>query len=369
MNAFIEKLFGKDWGYNQGSPGSIGGKIKRIRELRGWTQKELGIKCGFSESTADVRIAQYEKGKKVPREKALKDISAALEVNEGVLFDANFASRQLMYHAFFDIEDFHGLHPTLINGKYYLEFDADTSYDYFLKMWSEMREKCMPNSIDSEEVMMAKSEEYDLWRFEYPSNIETEEADHFQKLVELHRQEEKVNIAYTDAFGTAELNKVNIAMENALAKVKVHYKDITLESEVIYLLQDILALGIKIETKPPITKENSELLHIFSFKAEDILSNEAFKPLYATLLCQFETMRNASIDVRQLITSNDKVFYISFYIASKQANYVGNIIRYWDELVFTSTSHVWMPKDEFEARVRDFQVNITGENDMVLTVV
>ena len=42
------------------SPGSIGGKIKKYRELRGWTQKELGIRCGFTESTADVRIAQYE---------------------------------------------------------------------------------------------------------------------------------------------------------------------------------------------------------------------------------------------------------------------------------------------------------------------
>ena len=57
------------------SPGSIGGKIKKFREMRGWSQKELGIRCGFSPSTADVRIAQYEKNKKIPREKALKEIS------------------------------------------------------------------------------------------------------------------------------------------------------------------------------------------------------------------------------------------------------------------------------------------------------
>ena len=41
------------------SPGSIGAKIKKIREYRGLTQKILGIRCGFSDATADVRIGQY----------------------------------------------------------------------------------------------------------------------------------------------------------------------------------------------------------------------------------------------------------------------------------------------------------------------
>ena len=67
------------------SPGSIGGKIKRFRELRGWTQKELGLRAGFSESTADVRIAQYEKNKRVPKENVLKDIAYALEIDETAL--------------------------------------------------------------------------------------------------------------------------------------------------------------------------------------------------------------------------------------------------------------------------------------------
>ena len=74
MTFDIMKLFEND---NFISPGSIGGKIKKIRELRGLTQKQLGIMCGFSASSADVRIAQYEKNKKKPREKTLKDICEA----------------------------------------------------------------------------------------------------------------------------------------------------------------------------------------------------------------------------------------------------------------------------------------------------
>ena len=98
------------------SPGSIGGKIKRIREHLGLSQKQLGLRCGFSESTADVRIRQYESNKKVPREKALKTLCSALEIEEHALFDADLLPESAMYHALFDIEDFHGLHPVQLSG-------------------------------------------------------------------------------------------------------------------------------------------------------------------------------------------------------------------------------------------------------------
>ncbi len=45
---------------------SVGHKIRAIRDLRGMTQKELGIKAGFSAATADIRIRQYESHKMIP---------------------------------------------------------------------------------------------------------------------------------------------------------------------------------------------------------------------------------------------------------------------------------------------------------------
>ena len=106
------------------SSGSLGAKIKRIRELRGLTQKQLGIRCGYSPSTADVRISQYEKNKKIPRKQAMKDIAQALQVDENVFYDADFSSYYALYHILFDLEDFHGLHPVKIDGKFYLEFSG-----------------------------------------------------------------------------------------------------------------------------------------------------------------------------------------------------------------------------------------------------
>ena len=50
---------------------AIGERIHHFRLLRGFTQKYLGQQLGFSDSQADVRIAQYEKGARSPKEKYL----------------------------------------------------------------------------------------------------------------------------------------------------------------------------------------------------------------------------------------------------------------------------------------------------------
>ena len=120
---------------NWESPGSLGQKIKKIRMLRRYTQKELGVMCGFSLSSADVRIAQYEKNKKIPREKILKAMCNALGVGEGALVHADMLSYQEMFYALFDMEDFHGLHPVKKEDGYYLRFGNDSIINDFLEEW------------------------------------------------------------------------------------------------------------------------------------------------------------------------------------------------------------------------------------------
>ena len=48
---------------------SIGQRLKFVRRFRRLTQKELGLLMGYSEKTADVRIAQYEKNARTPKQK------------------------------------------------------------------------------------------------------------------------------------------------------------------------------------------------------------------------------------------------------------------------------------------------------------
>lgn len=58
----------------------IGEKIKKIRIKNCLTQKQLGILVGFPESNADIRIAQYESGTRVPKEELMEKIAEVLNV-------------------------------------------------------------------------------------------------------------------------------------------------------------------------------------------------------------------------------------------------------------------------------------------------
>jgi transcriptional regulator with XRE-family HTH domain len=58
-----------------------GERIKYIRQQRGFTQQQLGEICGFSDTTAGVRIRQYESNKKSPKNDTLMLIAHALKVN------------------------------------------------------------------------------------------------------------------------------------------------------------------------------------------------------------------------------------------------------------------------------------------------
>lgn len=53
---------------------AISERIHFFRNLRGMTQKYLGLQLGFPDKSADVRMAQYETGSRTPK----ADITAAL---------------------------------------------------------------------------------------------------------------------------------------------------------------------------------------------------------------------------------------------------------------------------------------------------
>ena len=59
----------------------LGQKIKKIRMFRVMTQRELGIRLGYDRKSADVRIAQYESGARVPKRETLSLMADILRVN------------------------------------------------------------------------------------------------------------------------------------------------------------------------------------------------------------------------------------------------------------------------------------------------
>ena len=77
---------------------TIGEKIKNARNLRGLTQKELGMKLGFDEKSADVRIAQYESGTRTPKSELLSEIASILDVNINSLINPSLENAETFIH-------------------------------------------------------------------------------------------------------------------------------------------------------------------------------------------------------------------------------------------------------------------------------
>lgn len=143
---------------------AIGERIRFIRNLRGMTQKYLGIAVGFPETTADIRTAQYESGTRKPKADLTNTFAAALEVSPLALNVPDIDSEQGLIHTLFALEDLYGLKIESNDGEIRLRLDngkaASASLFEMLRAWAGQAEKYKSGEITKEE--------YDQWRYNYP---------------------------------------------------------------------------------------------------------------------------------------------------------------------------------------------------------
>ena len=144
---------------------AISERIRFFRNLSGMTLKYLGIKVGFPEKTADIRMAQYESGSRTPKAELTSDLAEAFGVSTDALTVPNIDSYNGLMHTLFALEDMYGIKITEIDGEPCLHLDKDTGANYItmfemLSAWKEHAQKLKCGEI-------TKSE-YDDWRYNYP---------------------------------------------------------------------------------------------------------------------------------------------------------------------------------------------------------
>lgn len=159
---------------------AIGERIHFLRNLRGMTQKYLGQVVGFSEKTADVRMAQYESGTRTPKADLTKSLADALDVSPHALDVPDIDSNIGLMHTLFTLEDLRGLRVTEVDGEVCIKLDKSNGKTYhkmsqMLFAWLEQAKK-----LDAGEIT---KEEYDQWRYRYP------EFDTTQRWVKVPSQE------------------------------------------------------------------------------------------------------------------------------------------------------------------------------------
>lgn len=144
---------------------AIGERIRFLRNLRGMTQKYLGMKVGFSESTAEVRMAQYENGARTPKEKMIADFASILDVSTHALTVPDIDTDIGLIHTLFTLEDRYGLNIDEADDEVCLKVNMRKSQDAaelhkMLCAWRQVAAMLKAGEITQEE--------YDRWRYHYP---------------------------------------------------------------------------------------------------------------------------------------------------------------------------------------------------------
>ncbi len=149
---------------------AIGERIRFIRNLKGMTQKYLGMQVGFPEKTADIRMAQYESGSRTPKADLINKVAEVFDVSTMALTVPDIESYNGVMHTLFTMEDLYGLRIDKLDDELCIRLDKGmganhlTMFDMFFA-WQQQAEKYKNGEISKEE--------YDRWRYNYPaSNIE-----------------------------------------------------------------------------------------------------------------------------------------------------------------------------------------------------
>ena len=84
---------------------NIGDRILYARKVRGLTQKEVGLEMHYPYRSADIRIAQYERGLRAPNDETIKKLAEALGVSEGALRGPQGYEPEDVMRILFELED------------------------------------------------------------------------------------------------------------------------------------------------------------------------------------------------------------------------------------------------------------------------
>ena len=144
---------------------AIGERIHFFRNLRGMTQKYLGMAVGFPERSSDVRLAQYETGTRTPKADMTAQLAQVLDVSPMALDVPNIDSYMGLMHTLFALEDIYGLKVGELDGELCLRLDKSKGSTY--KAMFELLDSWRKEAARLESGETTK-EDYDRWRYRYP---------------------------------------------------------------------------------------------------------------------------------------------------------------------------------------------------------
>ena len=140
----------------------MGELIRRLRERRGMTQRELAQAAGIGESA----LRSYELGVRYPKERYLAPLAQALGVRPEVFEVYGIGTELQLIHAMFHFEDCFDIHPSK-DGNPSIEATGSGILSAAFKAWGKMYQMIESGTITHEQ--------YEEWKDTYDSSICTRE--------------------------------------------------------------------------------------------------------------------------------------------------------------------------------------------------
>ena len=113
---------------------AIGERIRFFRNLKGMTQKYLGMQVGFPEKTADIRMAQYESGSRTPKADLTNNLANVFGISTSALTVPDIDSYNGLMHTLFTLEDLYGFRIDKLDDELCIRLDKGMGTNY-LKMF------------------------------------------------------------------------------------------------------------------------------------------------------------------------------------------------------------------------------------------
>lgn len=138
-----------------------GQRIRYFRSRRGLTQRELGLLMGFSQSTAEVRMNQYETGVRSMKLDKLEKLAEILKVDKAALCVPEMDEMTDIMQLLFAMEDYGLVNIVKEKEEYLLRLDMQRAGfadgEKLLAQWQAKRELVAQGKISEAE--------YDEWRY------------------------------------------------------------------------------------------------------------------------------------------------------------------------------------------------------------
>ncbi len=308
----------------------LGNKIKKYRLLNDLSQKELGMKVGFSAATADSRIRKYESGAMAPKADIRSKLAEALNIDIEAISDIDISSFADIMYVLFELEENYGIRIEKGNGKTSIVFDdSDKELEpltSFLAAWKDKKDSLDSDSGLEKAEKELKKHEYEVWKSHFVSDI----RDYYRS------KEEEIRSFY----------------KKSVSSYKGSYAETT--SEIVRLLRRVVESGFSLSARSKHISVGC-LANGFTFRVNELLNppTEDAKKLFAQFLAEFGHFGKLGAKVYTDVQMPDGSLSITYYIEvssfSVIVSQINDFLRHFTNMNDQSEFSI----DAFEHRFED----------------